>query len=372
MSNNANSDENTLHIAFKTADEQIRQIDYEIEPGSPNVFFGIENDGRPLCISDLARFPVPSVSKEVEHFSSFDTDALNKALYDYGSLDLANATLEDIEKGLKQIFMPQGIFYHFPFIAGLKEGTTLFRARRLHPDEDGMCTLTEHDFWEPSEPLVKNYGRLNVIGESVLYTNFANPWTVHKEINITPGDDFLLIAYQSIADFEFEQIGLNDPHHAEHLKGLSDHAYQTYMTINSFLESEFTRVVPDGSEAIYRSTNTILKTYFGSHKIWAYPSIKGCPGLNICFSKDKAHKLLEIQGAAICNMDKLGNIDFKLSFLHRYNDEGHALFCDTRHSEQPFIMPGKLEVPNAPDNAVDGGSDAVWIYRPKEYQPGIS
>lgn len=372
MSNDANSDKNTFHMVFKTADGQIGKMDYEIEQGSPNAFFGIENDGYPLCISDLARFPVPSVSKEVEHFSSFDADILNKALCDYRSVDLANATLEDIEKGLKRILMPRGTFYHFPFVAVLERGTTLFRARRLRLDEKGMCVLTEHDFWEPPETKVQSYGRLNAIGESVLYTNFANPWTAHKEINIKPGEDFLLIAYQSIADFEFEQIGLNAPRCAEHLKGLSDHAYQTYMTINSFLESEFTRVVPDGSEAIYRSTNAILKTYFGSHQIWAYPSIKGCPGLNICFSKDKAHKLLEIQGAAICNMDKLGNIHFKLSFLHRYNDEGHALFYDTRHSEQPFIMPAKLEVSNAPDNAVNGGSDAVWVYRPKEYQPGIS
>ena len=38
MSNDANSDKNTFHMVFKTADGQIGEMDYEIEQGSPNAF----------------------------------------------------------------------------------------------------------------------------------------------------------------------------------------------------------------------------------------------------------------------------------------------------------------------------------------------
>ncbi|GAB7098104.1 TPA: hypothetical protein O4510_000172 [Staphylococcus aureus] len=43
------------------------------------------------------------------------------------------------------------------------------------------------DFWNPPEKLVKKPGRLNKIGESLLYVSPIDPYVCINELKIKPG-----------------------------------------------------------------------------------------------------------------------------------------------------------------------------------------
>ncbi|MCI5586555.1 MAG: RES domain-containing protein [Lachnospiraceae bacterium] len=163
-------------------------------------------------------------------------------------------------------------------------------------------------YWNPPQKYVKHYGRLNKPGESLLYTAF-NPYTAICETNLKSGDSFVLCIYEAIKPLRFSWIGGKADYDFNGIKNKK--AIEFLETIRQFLVDEFTRVIPEGQESLYRITETIAKTYYASpdDNGWRYPSIKNNFEDNICFLSQRVMYNVKLVGAIIATFNESNETD---------------------------------------------------------------
>lgn len=188
-------------------------------------------------------------------------------------------------------------------------GERFYRVRKLiNTDMPNSELKNVSAYWNPPQKYVKHYGRLNKPRESLLYTAF-NPYTAICEINLKSGDPFVLCIYEAIKPLRFSWIGGKADYDFNGIKNKK--AIEFLETIRQFLVDEFTRVIPEGQESLYRITETIAKTYYASpdDNGWRYPSIKNNFEDNICFRSERVMYNVKLVGAIIATFNESNETD---------------------------------------------------------------
>jgi len=156
------------------------------------------------------------------------------------------------------------------------------------------------DAWIRPDCFVKEYGRLNRPGESVLYVSKEVTNAIYEK-GCKIGDYFFLLIYESKRSMRISQIN-NVPY----LEGFTEDENAKRRIMHDFLLSEFTKFVIPGREYLYKSSLIIYEDFFSNPNIdgFGYPSIASNynRGFNLGFTKDKAELNLNFLGVMVCEL----------------------------------------------------------------------
>lgn len=160
---------------------------------------------------------------------------------------------------------------------------------------------TKQDVWYKPDSDVKNYGRLNRPGKSVLYVSSQSVNAVYeKECKI--GDYFFILIYRS----KRRNMRISQIHNIPYIDELTEEENAKRIIMHNFLFSEFTKYVSEGREYLYKTSLLIYETFFNNPFIdgFSYPSIASdCKmGYNICFSQEKADLNLSLVCVMVCQL----------------------------------------------------------------------
>lgn len=188
-------------------------------------------------------------------------------------------------------------------------GQRFYRVRKLkNTDMPNNDLKNISAYWNPPQKYIEYYGRLNKPKESLLYTAL-NPYTAICETNLKSGNPFILCIYEAIKPLRFSWIGGKADYDFNGIK--NEKAIVFLDTIRQFLVDEFTRIIPEGQESLYRITETIAKNYytFPDDNGWRYPSIKHKFEDNICFHSEHVMYDLKLVGAIIAKFNESNETD---------------------------------------------------------------
>jgi hypothetical protein len=187
----------------------------------------------------------------------------------------------------------------------LYERFTFYRIRKFSEhdnlNEFYFPSITwESDIWAKPPHKVETYGRLNRIGEGVLYAAKECINAVY-ETDCQVGDKFFLMVYNTKQRMRVSQI-----HTISYIDEFTELENAKLITVHNFLLSEFTKFASKGREYLYKSSVTIFEEYFNNPYIdaFCYPSIR-TPlnvGYNIAFNQQQAEKNLNFLGLMVCEL----------------------------------------------------------------------
>ena len=240
---------------------------------------------------------------------------------------------------IKEISLIFGDVYSFP-VEEMKTyavGTKFFRARAID-DEDTIIPLrtigSVTDAWEPPAEYVRIQGRLNRIGQSILYCCPEDPILAIDEARARGNKHVAIMVYRSVRVVNVTLLG-----DYENSTLPKDHISHMFF---SFLEEEFGREVPSGQEQIYSITRTVADTFFNypEQDAWCYRSVQSPQKFNTAFLPGKAKQCLELSGVMICDLgatlpDQLcvkAVVDFD-------RDTGEARYHAIGSNEQKQLFP---------------------------------
>ncbi len=225
----------------------------------------------------------------------------------FRKINIRNLSDEELFHAIQNTLLNNNIFSYLTNSGVYSIDTPFFRVRKLDSSiVSEMHFITLSDFWEPPAECVTKMGRLNKIGESLLYTSPGNPQVAIKEMHLKENDWYALIKYVATKEVKVNIIGGIYDYVS---LGFSDErAIMVHELYNSFLRDEFSRDVGGGTEYLYRISERIAKDYFDLPKeiqdAWCYSSIQDKSQYNVCFRPERAHELLMLKGALICKKEK--------------------------------------------------------------------
>lgn len=246
----------------------------------------------------------PEMSRK---FERIDPIILTRRANDFARIDLDSLGWRELHDAVVHVITPPGedsatiptATHLYPI------GTTFWRARSLRP-VDRVLPLRSinkiSDAWEAPSEIVTNPGRLNKVGESLLYTCVDTPASVADEIGIKDKEKFLLIKYRSTTQISLTGIGtpLNT-------SGLTRRAAKNANLISSFLSGEFLRK-KSADNRTYKLSEALAKNFADLppefHHGWLYPSVATKGALNATFRAEDAHAKLELIGVAIATVSR--------------------------------------------------------------------
>ena len=173
-------------------------------------------------------------------------------------------------------------------------GTPLYRARKI---ESAAEIRHPADVWEPPPAYVRSAGRLNLPGESLLYTA-ADPLTALHEIRLQPGEMFALFQYEVQNDFRLTSLGRRSIETKQN--GFTLNEEKKLKIIQDFVEDVFTQRAEPEAAHVYMGPQIIAKEYFDLpphlSNGWAYRSVvdPSEKALNACLRPESAHELLSL------------------------------------------------------------------------------
>lgn len=251
-----------------------------------------------------------------------DINSLREKILIFQNMDIQNMSDKELEEKIDEVLRVK-LDGDITLSTNLLEyslfsiGERFYRVRKLKDTNMPNSELKKVSaYWNPPQKYVKNYGRLNEPGESLLYTSL-NPYTAICETNLRSGDPFVLCIYEAIKPLRFSWIGGKANYDFNSIK--NKRVIEYLETIRRFLVDEFTRVVPEGQEFLYRITEVIAKKYykFSNDNGWRYPSIKHNFEDNICFHSKYVMYDVKLVGAIIAIFNKSNEIDsHKMSVMY--------------------------------------------------------
>ena len=243
-----------------------------------------------------------------------DINKLKERIHIFQNMDIQSLSDKELEANIDEVLsvkLDGGITISTIFseysLFGI--GERFYRVRKLINTNMPNGELKNVSaYWNPPPKYVKHYGRLNKPRESLLYTAF-NPYTAICETNLKPGDSFVLCIYEAIKPLRFSWIGGKTDYDFNGIKNKK--AIEFLETMKQFLVDEFTRIIPEGQESLYRITETIAKTYYASSDDngWRYPSIKNTFEDNICFLSERVMYNVKLVGAIIATFNESNEKD---------------------------------------------------------------
>lgn len=228
-------------------------------------------------------------------------------------LNFKDMSYEELLCSINKVLLHNGRFRYIVNLGEYPPNTIFYRVRKLKgsivPD-DNMKTY--NDFWEPPQHCVTSLGRLNKVGESLLYVVPYDYKIALQETHVKKDEFFALIKYVSKGPIKVNIIGGNYDYSNLGLTNLD--AITVHEMYNNFLRDEFSRDVGVGTEYLYKISECIAKSYFDLpgrvvQDAWAYSSIQDKNRYNVCFRPEIAHDLLELKGALICKTNNLDDLN---------------------------------------------------------------
>lgn len=254
----------------------------------------------PLVYGSEQPADIQSVLKNTDPF------ILLKKIAKFRQMNIARMSDKEIEKAILDVLCWEGVFSCYTNIQKYSQGTKFFRVKKL----DGSCIPNSRfqeyqDYWETNPKYLKNYGRLNKPGESLLYVSPDLRCSI-DEVHIKENEFFAAIQYTARSDVKVNMIGGDFDYEG---MGVYDEKVKTVHEIyNGFLRDEFSRDVGQGTEFLYKVSEKIAKDYFDLpprivQDAWAYLSVQNKEKYNVCFRPDIAHDILKLNGALICKLN---------------------------------------------------------------------
>lgn len=272
---------------------------------------------------------VSNLQKDViERIEKIPTEIFEKGIAKFDSLDFENLSLDEIKSEILKIFLFDKVILFQQQLQKIEQGK-LYRIVFLRNDFNYEKIEDDSFFWEPPTDKCK-MGRLNTFGEQVLYTSESVTTALREnEINCKTGNKFILIIYNIKNSFEFTTVGLY-PNYEDNLPHKNND-----LIIN--FEANVMRQKPneENKNRIYKKTQAISQTIglFPCFPI-AYPSVQEENGYNICFSKDDAHKFLDVDGVWTCEYKSNVN-NFEIKGIYKIIDNVPKYFlCGTAEQQE--------------------------------------
>ncbi|MFL1609893.1 RES domain-containing protein [Acinetobacter baumannii] len=211
-----------------------------------------------------------------------------------------------------------------------------FRARPI-PENDNSYPFntikTISDAWEPPPQFVKNQGRLNAPGQSILYCCPGDPFLAIKEARADQGNFVALMKYRTKKVIAVSVLGW-----FEKTTLPKDHMTQLFY---SFLDKEFSTDVLVGEEYRYTLTRIIADTFYNypNQDAWAYRSVQSREKCNIAFLPGKSKECLELVGVMICDLRKSTQNSLIVNYVMDFDLEGNAQAHAIGSPEQKRLFP---------------------------------
>lgn len=147
---------------------------------------------------------------------------------------------------------------------------------------------SQSDLWGPPEEKAR-IGRLNLDGESVLYTSPSLDVAL-DEMNVQDGELTTVIQYSSSERLKLTQIGMfriDDAMPSNHGDVLDE--------LNDFFRDEFLRDVGEGTEYLYKISNVLSEYFVGPESVgYYYPSMRMKRKWNVCFDGEDIERRLKV------------------------------------------------------------------------------
>ena len=248
----------------------------------------------------------------LNYYKNSDPISIQGKIRRFRALNFKTISDEDLFTEISNVLCIDNFFAYPVNVRILGKGTEFFRVRKLRGTIipfDNFSIIS--DMWEPPNEKVTRPERLNKIGESLLYTTLADPFIAIQEARVQGGDIYALIKYIAKDDVKVNVIG--GGFEQDELPFNDANSIIVFNLINDFLRDEFSRIVGEGTEYLYRISESIAKDYFDlpprvSQDAWAYSSIQDKHKYNVCFRPDIAHELLSLHGAIVCKKDESDGI----------------------------------------------------------------
>ena len=264
-------------------------------------------------------------------FQNISIPEIKARISKFRQIDLRKISDNELGEAISEVMNIEidGLKMHtfYPSFGNYDTGTRFYRIRPIPFNQNELDQYSQIvAYWNPPVEKVNCPGRLNKIHESLLYTS-TNPHTAMVEMKIQNYQNFVLIIYETIRPIKINIIGANNDIHI-----LSEEDNKKFQLYNNFLREEFTKVVPCGSEYLYRVSEFIAKCYFDLpprdvQDAWFYPSVASKGGYNICFRPEIAKESLKLVGALFCSMMNFkDNPSFKCYYIATLNTENKVTF----------------------------------------------
>lgn len=283
-----------------------------------------------------------------EHLSFVDAGKLNDKIRAFRTLPIKTMSKRQIAEEVSKVLCfetPRGLCAMLtPSMVSYPRGTRFYRVRTLDKDDTTIPLRgmrTEGDAWNPPAQFVKA-GRLNIEGESLLYTSPMNPKVAIEEMKIPDNENFSLIVYESTQDISVTAIGFT-----QETPNLNAEEKLKISLIDDFLTHEFSRDVGIGTEYLYKTSETIIKDYFDLppqvQDAWGYPSVAEKRNFNVCFRPDNAKEKLRLVGVQFVTCQRSGDgVRITVKYIASGFDENgifqyHAVGSDGQRKAFPEI-----------------------------------
>ena len=327
-------------IAYK------QEVDQKIQPKIDRTINGIPKD-----IDAFARRMIFSDGKKIlegnyQAFDDIDTNLLQEEIEVFRRMDLKTVSQDDLEASLRNIISENLVpTYH------LHAGVNIYRARAKTVQAFGLedVFVSSDEVWYAKPKYLKKMGRLNNIGQPLLYASFDALTPIH-EIRNKEDEQFALMKYK-IKDnqiLNLAMIAVED--HKSIAKNMTmkfrwtSKAEQNWKTINDFLRAEFTKQVASGEEYRYRSTIEITRHFdFPGCDGFIYPSIERQDGYNVAIKPESVDRALDFAGLAYWE-----NIHYDKKNVNRDDFRCWQKWSDTIQNGEIIyapIGPCKIEFP---------------------------
>lgn len=296
---------------------------------------------RPCPIKSLAARQQVKVASETEAkeglmFSSdIDTREITSRIEEFRRR--AEAGIEDTEciDAVSSIF---GRAYSFPTEMSQYEAGRIFYRARAIEDSDTKIPLRTinnvNDAWEPPADFVKTQGRLNAVGQSILYCCPGDPSLAIDEARARGRRHVAVMSYRSVRAINVSIIG-------NYTKSSLPKDSLTQLFYN-FLDEEFGREVQKGDEGRYSISRAIADTFFNypEQDAWAYRSVQSSQKFNLAFLPKMSRQCLELSGVMICDLGGSSSDQLKVKMVVDFDEHsGTARYHRIGSNEQKRIFP---------------------------------
>jgi len=268
-------------------------------------------------------------------FSDIDGDEIEKRILEFRLQAESGISDETCINAVTSIF--GRVFSFATEMRSYEKGRTFYRVRALPPDDTSIPLKTIRrieDAWEPPKQFVSVQGRLNKIGQSILYCCPDDFELAIDEARARSSKHIAAIVYKSFRPINVAVLGDYD--------NSSLPKDERSRLFYSFLNDEFSRLVPKGSEGRYSITRAIADTYFNypEQDAWCYRSVQSPEKFNVAFLPGKSKSSLNLIGIMICEIGASANNSLKVKLVVDFDEQsGEARYHAIGSEEQMRIFP---------------------------------
>lgn len=175
-------------------------------------------------------------------------------------------------------------------------GQAMWRVRRVQHKGNGTAIPgmnREADLWEAPAHAVRARGRLNDVGESVLYASVGDPIVAMIEARVPRGERFALIRYKTNRAVTLTSIAADTAP-----DWLPAEFVEAHSAVTAFYRDVFAREFDGQNDLTYVLSRRVAKDWFDLPDAvvdgWSFPSIAYERGVNAAFRPARAHEVLEV------------------------------------------------------------------------------